>query len=152
MKVLNFFTSNSYYRFNLATLKVIGFAFFSVKFSDGKIKFHISLLNCAVFILSTAFSFMVLVVEGKRGVSLQANSPILSVAMVLLFRMSMINIVATKIVYFVGHRAVFNSIRCFINIDKKVFIDFLVFFLMKIETPKTVKFKKFIYFNFYISI
>lgn len=120
MKVFNFFTSNSYYNFNLAALKFIGFAFFSVKYSRNKIKFHRSFLNCAAFFLSTAFSVVVLVVEGQQRTFFQVKSPILSVAMVVLFRLSMVGIVATKIIYFFGHKEVFNYIQCLINIDKKV--------------------------------
>ena len=120
MKMLKFLSAESCYKSFIFTLKIFGFVFFKIKTSSTGIKFEKIFLDFVIFLVSLSVSLYVLVMECQQGTKLETKSPILSVSMVVIYRMSLIGIVVAKIAFMMGSRKAVNVILFHKSVDKKV--------------------------------
>lgn len=119
MKLLNV-SSNFSYRIGFFTLKFFGFAFFTIKRSLNAIEFQKNLLDYVLFSVSIMFSLILPVIESKLNSKLEIKSTILNVATNVLFKISMISIIVTKLINMTSAKKAFEILKNYERIDKKV--------------------------------
>ena len=120
MRIFNFISAETCYKSIIFTLKIFGFVFFKIKNSSTGIKFERKSFEFSVFLTSLSLSLYVLIMECQQGKKLETKSPILSVSMVVIYRISLIGIVVAKIAFMMGSRKAFNVILFHKSVDKKV--------------------------------
>lgn len=124
MKFLNFLTSDTSYKVGVFSLKLCGFGFFTVKRSINGLKYHQSVFDVAVFLVSISFSLSLLMLERNRDLRLEVKSVILNAGTSILFKLSLLSIVVTKCINMFWSRKFFNVLKILARIDKKVWETF----------------------------
>lgn len=119
MKLLNL-ASNTSYRFALFIAKLNGFVFFSVKNTLNGVKFHQNWIDCVIFVVSFSFNLILSITAQSQKFNAEIKSPIIKIGLDFLFKLSLFSIVFTKLINMIGWREVFNVLKQFELIDKKV--------------------------------
>jgi hypothetical protein len=110
-------------KFVYLILKLSGYGFFTVtSFVDG-IKYRRTWPDCAFFVTSFFITFCVFAFGGTVSSSAEVQSMILLIGTKILFKTSLLSILCTKAVNFIGRRKAFDILKNFETIEKKVRLE-----------------------------
>lgn len=120
MKFLELFSSETTYKVGVFVMKISGFIFFTVKRNASGIKYYQSFLDYSIFLVSILFSLSMFVLDNTHKLNIEIKSSILDIGTVMLLKISLVSILATKLINIFGSRKVFSILKNFERIDKKV--------------------------------